>query len=100
VDDPERDYLRQQIQTLTRSNRWWKALAIGLMGSVVLFLILGMGSIVTIRLSMVRQQRDMEIRIAEDRARREAVMRARQLREKLESEEAKAKGSPQQAQTQ
>ena len=99
MDDLERDYLRQQIQTLMRSNRWWKALAVGLVASLGLFLILGMGSFFAFRLSVVRQQRVIEAQAAMERA-RDAEMRARLLKEqaaKLEAEKRNAKAEPPQS---
>jgi hypothetical protein len=99
MDDLERDYLCQQIQTLTRSNRWWKALAVGLMGALVLFLILGMGSFVAFRLSVTQQQRVMDAQVEQARS---AEMRFRQLKmeaARLEAEKRKAKANPSGAQS-
>ena len=45
MDNNERDYLRQQIQELTRANRRWKVLAIFVTMAFVAFLIAGAFSI-------------------------------------------------------
>jgi hypothetical protein len=70
------------------------------MASLVFFLVLGMGSIVAMRLSVNQRrvlQAEMEARAAMEQA-LDAEMRARQLREeaeRLEAETRKAKAEPQ-----
>jgi hypothetical protein len=68
MNEPERDYLRQQIRSLEKANRRWKALVFFLLAAFGLFLILGMGTAFTHGLSVVRMQR-MEA----EQARYEAV---------------------------
>ena len=58
MDNNERDYLRQQIQELTRANRRWKALAIFVTMAFAAFLIAGaVGSDLVSSLSRRGQER-------------------------------------------
>src|SRR5215471_16648917 len=41
MDEPEREYLLQQVRQVERSNRRWKLLAITLAGALATFLIAG-----------------------------------------------------------
>ena len=54
MDDRERDYFRQMIHDLERAKRRWQVLAFTLLAAFVLFLIVGMGSIVLYGIGNVR----------------------------------------------
>jgi hypothetical protein len=79
MDKNEADYLRQQIRELERAKNRWKAATVFLLAAFALFLVLGMGSVLTYGLfgfnSAARRARDAEM-LARERA--EAEMRARQ----------------------
>jgi hypothetical protein len=83
MDEPERDYLRQQIQSLEKANRRWKALVFFVLAAFGLFLILGMGTAFTHSLSVVRMERMAaeEARYEALRAREEAEAQAQRARQ-------------------
>jgi hypothetical protein len=66
MDDNERQYLRRQIQQLTRANRWWKTLTILVSTAFAILLLVQAVAIVGFRafsLPMERQAR-MEAEVA------------------------------------
>src|SRR5436853_7899644 len=83
MDDRERDYFRQMIHDLERAKRLWQVLAFTLLAAFVLFLIVGMGSIVLYGIGNVRLAAQMreaaQMQAEEARAQAEvAALRAQE----------------------
>lgn len=98
MDEPEREYLRQHIQSLENANRRWKVLACFHLAAFGLFMILGMGTAFFTqgRLGMERMLAEQARREAEaqvDQA-RQAEMQAKQAAEKAAQREAAQKATP------
>jgi hypothetical protein len=85
MDEPERDYLTQQIRGLERSNRRWKLATFTLAAALFLFLVVGGASSFLFGVARVQEQRMMlemeRVRAAEADARLQAEQ-ARQLHQK------------------
>jgi hypothetical protein len=95
MDEPERDYLRQQIKELERAKGRWKALALVLLAGFALFLLVGgMGSVLTFGLFQARRHEAlMEAEMAAARARELEVL-AKQAKENEAKQQSKKAAEP------
>jgi hypothetical protein len=81
MDEQERDYLRQQIQELERSNRRWKLATSTLAAALAIFLIVGAVSSLQFGMGRLRQDRMMLEMERARAAEAEARLQAEQLRQ-------------------
>jgi hypothetical protein len=86
MDEPERDYLRQQLQDLERSKRRWKLATFILAAVLVINLILGGASSVFV---LQRHRVMMQQALAERERARAAEEAAHQLRQRENADERK-----------
>ena len=85
MDEPERNYLSQQIQELERSKRRWKLATIILAATLLINLIVGgASSLVMLQQHQVMVRQALAERERADMARQQAEEAARQLRQKAE----------------
>jgi hypothetical protein len=95
MDEREREYLRQQIRQLERSNRLWKLLALTLAAACVIFPIVGGTSSILFGLPQVQQLRVQleQARAAEAAARLQAEAAILLSRKEMEAKETTERSS-------
>jgi hypothetical protein len=88
MDEPEADYLRQQIQELRQANRRWKALAIMSVSVLALLVLAGGATLLTGGFLMGQRMREeaMQARKAEMEAREQAEEARMQAERAMQAE--------------
>ncbi len=78
MDEQEAEYLRQHIRDLERSRGRWRAIALGSLIAMALFLAIGGGTTITLGLATRQRMREEALRARE--AEMEAKMQAERAR--------------------